>query len=99
MVVRVGPLPLGRRRLARVGELERTFATAVELIELFDFVTLTAVMETHDVLAVALDASQSSDCGQQGARRGALAPLDGVSSFRCCVPFTRTMPIGYPPGA
>lgn len=56
VVVRLGPLPLGRRRTARVRELERIFATAVELIEV-DVAALAAAMEMHDVLAVALDAS------------------------------------------
>jgi len=30
IVVRLGPLPLGRRRASRVAELERILATAVE---------------------------------------------------------------------
>jgi len=50
-------LPLGRRRAARVGELERIFAAAVELMEVVDVAALAATMETHGVLAVALDAS------------------------------------------
>ena len=57
LVVRLGPLPLGRRRAARVGELERIFAAAVDLMEVVDVAALAATMETHDVLAVALDAS------------------------------------------
>lgn len=57
IVVRVGPLPLGRRRTTRVRELERIFATAVELVEVFDAVMLVAALELHSVGAIALDAS------------------------------------------
>ena len=57
LVVRLGPLPLGRRRAARVGELERIFSTAVELIEVVDLAALATAVEIHDVHAVALDAS------------------------------------------
>ncbi len=57
LVVRLGPLPLGRRRAARVRELERIFATAVVLIEVFDVAALATAVEMPDVLAVALDAS------------------------------------------
>jgi hypothetical protein len=57
LVVRLGPLPLGRRRDARVGELERIFGTAVVLIEVFDVAALATAVERPDVLAVALDAS------------------------------------------
>ncbi len=57
LVVRLGPLPLGRRRAARVGELERIVTTAVELIEVVDLAALTSAVEMHEVLAVALDAS------------------------------------------
>ncbi len=57
LVVRLGPPPLGRSRAARVGELERIFATAVELIEVVDEAALATAVEMHDVLAAALDAS------------------------------------------
>jgi hypothetical protein len=55
IVVRLGPLPFARRRLARVQELQRIFATAVELVEVFDVATLSAAMDSRDVGAVALD--------------------------------------------
>lgn len=57
IVVRLGPLPLGRRRPSRVVELERIFPAAVEIVEVFDAAALAAAMEMDDVLAVALDAS------------------------------------------
>ncbi len=61
IVVRLGPLPLGRRRPSRVVELERIFATAVEIVEVFDAAALAAAMEMDDVLAVALDASRPEE--------------------------------------
>lgn len=57
IVVRLGPLPLGQRRPSRVVELERIFATAVEIVEVFDAAALATAMEMDDVLAVALDSS------------------------------------------
>jgi len=61
IVVRLRPLPLGRRRPSRVVELERIFATAVEIVEVFDVAGLAAVMEMGDVLTVALDSSGPED--------------------------------------
>lgn len=78
LVVRLGPLPLGRRHAARVGELERIFATAVELIEVVDLAALATAVEMHDVLAVALDASASENLDGVLAAAGArpvLRPL------------------------
>jgi hypothetical protein len=61
IVVRLGPLPLGRRRSSRVLELERIFATAVEIVEVFDVAGLAAAMEMNDIVAVALDASEAEE--------------------------------------
>jgi hypothetical protein len=44
--------------MARVQELERIFARAVELVDVFDVATLTTAMESRDVGAVALDSDQ-----------------------------------------
>jgi hypothetical protein len=55
IVLRLGPLPLGGRRAARVAELERILGTGVELIEVFSVAELAAVARP-DVIAVALDA-------------------------------------------
>lgn len=70
IVVRVGPLPLGRRRTTRVRELERIFATAVELVEVFDAATLVAALGSHSVGAIALDASGLEDLAPVVAAAG-----------------------------
>ena len=46
IVVRLGP-PLGRRRPSRDLELEHIFATAVEIVEVFDVAGLAAAMEMN----------------------------------------------------
>lgn len=63
IVVRLGPLPLGRRRASRVAELERIFATAVEIIEVIDVARLASALAAHEVAAVALDAPGPDDLG------------------------------------
>ena len=78
IVVRLGPLPLGRRRPSRVVELERIFATAVEIVEVFDVAGLVAAMEMADVLALALDSSGPDELGGAVAvagHRPVLRPL------------------------
>jgi hypothetical protein len=57
IVVRLGPLPLGHRRLARVVELERIFGDIVDLVEESTATELASAVERLDVAAVALDAS------------------------------------------
>jgi hypothetical protein len=61
IVVRLGPLPLGRRRASRVAELERILATAVEVIEVIDVTRLTSAIAVRKVAAVALDAPGPED--------------------------------------
>lgn len=61
IVARLGPLPLGRRRASRVAELERIFATAVEVVEVIDVDRLAGAIAAHDVAAVALDAPGPED--------------------------------------
>jgi hypothetical protein len=67
-----------RRRVARVGELERIFATAVDLIEVVDVAALATALEMHEVLPIALDASASENLDGVLAAAGArpvLRPL------------------------
>ena len=69
---------IGRRRMARVQELERILATAVDLVEVFDVATLAAAMESSDVRAVALDSSEPDGLAAAVAAAGArpvLRPL------------------------
>lgn len=61
IVVRLGPLPLGRRRASRVAELERILSTAVEVIEVIDVAGLASAVAAREVAAVALDAPGPED--------------------------------------
>lgn len=57
VVVRIGPLPLGRRREVRVAELERLFGTPVELVEILDIADLAPAIAIAGVRAVVIDAA------------------------------------------
>ena len=70
IVVRLGPLPLGRRRASRVIELERIFATAVEVIEVIDVARLAGAIAAREVAAVALDAHGAEDLSDAIAAAG-----------------------------
>lgn len=61
IVVRLGPLPLGRRSASRVAELERILATAVEVVDVTDVARLARAIAGRDVAAVALDAPDPED--------------------------------------
>jgi hypothetical protein len=80
IVVRLGPLPLGRRRASRVAELERILATAVEVVEVTDIAELASVVAGRDVAAVALDAPGPEDLADAiaaaGDRSGTEATLE-----------------------
>ncbi len=56
-VVRLGPVPLQLRRAARITELERIFATEVELLEVSTVAELVSALASLDVIGVALDAA------------------------------------------
>jgi hypothetical protein len=77
IVLRLGPLPLGGRRAARVAELERIFGTGVELFEVFSVAQLAAAARP-DVSAVALDApppGQLNEAVSAAGSRPVLRPL------------------------
>jgi hypothetical protein len=61
IVVRLGPLPLGRRRASRVAELERILATVVDVVDVTDVARLADAVAGSDVAAVALDAPAPED--------------------------------------
>lgn len=61
IVVRVGPLPLGHRRVTRVAELERILGAAVHLIEVATVTELVTAIRARDVVAVAVDAPRPGD--------------------------------------
>ena len=75
IVVRLGPLPLGQRRESRIAELERIFATDVELSEVVDVAELAAAAATPDVIAVALDAAPPGELEQAIAAAGSVPVL------------------------
>ena len=56
-VVRLGPVPLQLRRVARLAELERIFGTAVELLEVSTAAELVTALAAQAVVGVAVDAA------------------------------------------
>ena len=74
-VVRLGPLPLQRRRASRVAELERIFGTVVQLVEVFSVGELVTAVGDRDVVAVALDAPQPGEFTDAVAAAGSLPVL------------------------
>jgi len=74
-VVRLGPLPLGRRREHRLGELRRIFAADVELVEVFDIAAMAAAIGTHGVVALAVDATGPGELADALAAAGQLPVL------------------------
>ena len=75
IVVRLGPVPLGYRREDRVAELERIFATGVQLVEVFTVAELTSAVATPEVIAVALDATLPGELGDAVAASGSFPVL------------------------
>lgn len=82
-VVRLGPLPLQRRRASRVAELERILGTVVQLVEVFSTAQLVTAVEDRDVVAVALDAPQPGGF-TEAVRSCRLAP--GVAAGLAATP-------------
>ena len=74
-VVRLGPLPLQRRRASRVAELERILGTVVQLVEVFSVAELATAVGDRDVVAVALDAPQPGGFTEAVAAAGSLPVL------------------------
>ena len=74
-VVRLGPLPLQRRRASRVAELERILGTVVQLVEVFSVAELVTAVGGRDVVAVALDAPQPGGLTEAVAAAGSLPVL------------------------
>ena len=74
-VVRLGPLPLQRRRASRVAELERILGTVVQLVEVFSVAELVTAVEDRDAVAVALDAPQPGGFTEAVAAAGSLPVL------------------------
>ena len=75
IVVRLGPLPLQRRRASRVAELERILGGAVELVEVFSVAELVTAVGDRDVVAVALDAPPPGGLSEAVAAAGSLPVL------------------------
>ena len=68
-------MPLGYRREYRVAELERIFATGVQLVEVFAVAELMSAVATPEVIAVALDAAPPGELGDAVAASGSLPVL------------------------
>jgi hypothetical protein len=75
IVVRLGPLPLGRRRPARVVELERICGAVVDLVEVSTVTELARTVERLQVGAVALDASPPGQLAEAVAASGSIPVL------------------------
>ena len=75
IVVRLGPLPLRHRREARIAELERIFATDIELTEVVNVPELIAAVTTPGVIAVALDATPPGELEQAIRAAGSVTVL------------------------
>ncbi len=73
--MRLGPVPLQHRRAARIAELERIFATAVELVEVATMAELVSATAAENVVAVALDAAPPGELGHAVAAAHALPVL------------------------
>ncbi len=76
IVVRLGPVPLQLRRASRIGELERIFGTAVELVEVSTVAELLGVLATPGVIGVAIDAAPP------GELRDAIAAAEPLPVLR-----------------
>ena len=74
-VVRLGPLPLQRRRASRVAELERILGTVVQLVEVYSVAELVTAVGDRDVVAVALDAPSPGGLTDAVAAAGSLPVL------------------------
>lgn len=70
IVVRLGPLPLGRRLAARTAELERIFGTTVQVIEVGSVAELVTVITQTDPGGVALDAVSPGQLAEAAAAAG-----------------------------
>jgi len=81
IVVRLGPLPLGRRRASRVAELERILATAVEVIEVIDVTRLASAIAVRKVAAVALDAPGPEDLADAITAAGPRPPAGTAATL------------------
>lgn len=77
-VVRLGPLPLQRRREARVAELERIFTTDVHLVEVATVGELVTAVATPTGIAVAIDAARLASLTPPSRLLG-LSPCSGHS--------------------
>ncbi len=75
IIVRLGPLPLQHRREARVAELERVFATEVQLVEVTTVAELVTAVATPGVIAVAVDAAPPGELDAAVAAAGSLPVL------------------------
>ena len=74
-VIRLGPLPLQRRRASRVAELERVLGTVVQLVEVFSVAELVTALGDEGVVAVALDAPPPGGLSEAVAAAGSLPVL------------------------
>ena len=75
IVARLGPLPLQHRRQPRIAELERLFATEIELIEVATVAELVVAVTTPGVIAVALDAAPPGELEHAVRAAGSLPVL------------------------
>ena len=75
IVVRLGPLPLGRRLAARTAELERIFGTTVQVVEVGSMAELVTAITQTGPAGVALDAAAPGQLAEAVAAAGTLPVL------------------------